>query len=136
MKYLLLSLFLSLFSSLLSAETAIIVNLQNPTHKISVRDVQEIYMGRKHVFADNSFAYPIDYSVLRNDFYKKIANRPIEQINAYWARLMFSGRNSPPIILSNAPKIIQQVIDNKNAIAYIDEEDVDENAVRIILLLN
>jgi len=133
MKYLLL--FLSLFSSLLSAETAIIVNLQNPLHAINIHDVQEIYMGRKHTFTDNNFAYPIDYSVLRHDFYKTIVNRPIEQVNAYWARLMFSGKNSPPIILSSTPEVIQQVIDNKNAIAYIDKEDVDENTVRIILLL-
>jgi len=134
MRFITLKLLL-LFSLSLHADIVVIGNLQNPSHMMSPREVQEIYMGRKRLLSDNSIAYPIDNKRLRNEFYKRLTNRPIEQINAYWARLMFSGQNAPPVLIEDTTDIIDKIKRNKNAIVYINEEDVEEGSVRILFTL-
>jgi len=123
---------LLLFTSLVCADIVVIGNVQNLNPMMSARDVQEIYMGRKRTFSDDTIAYPIDNSHLRNDFYKKLTNRPIEQINAYWARLKFSGQSNSPVILSDTVEIINKIKNNKNAIAYINSEEFEGKDIRIL----
>jgi len=134
MKFITLSLLL-LFTSPLFADIVVIGNLQNSNPVMSARDVQEIYMGRKRGLADNAIAYPIDNSDLRQSFYKHLTDRPIAQINAYWARLKFSGNRAPPEIVSDTADIINKVKSNKNAIAYINDRYVEESEVRILFVI-
>jgi len=134
MKFITLSLLL-LFTSSLLADIVVIGNLQNSNPMMTARDVQEIYMGRKRALADNAIAYPIDYSELRQAFYKHLTDRPIAQINAYWARLKFSGNRTPPEIVSDTADIISKVKANKNAIAYINDQHVKESEVRILFVI-
>jgi len=134
MKFITFSLLL-LFTSPLLADIVVIGNLQNNNPMMSARDVQEIYMGRKRTLADNAIAYPIDNSELRKEFYKYLTNRPIAQINAYWARLKFSGHRVPPEILLGTADIISKVKANKNAIAYINEQYIKASEVRILFVI-
>ncbi len=134
MKFITLSLLL-LFTSPLFADIVVIGNLQNSNPVMSARDVQEIYMGRKRGLADNAIAYPIDNSDLRQAFYKHLTDRPIAQINAYWARLKFSGHRTQPEILSDTADIINKVKANKNAIAYINDQQLKESEVRILFVI-
>jgi len=134
MKFITLSLLL-LFTSPLLADIVVIGNLQNSNPVMSARDVQEIYMGRKRALADNAIAYPIDNSDLRKEFYRYLTHRPIAQINAYWARLKFSGHRAPPEILLDTKGIISKVKANKNAIAYINDQYVEESEVRILFVI-
>lgn len=56
-------------------------------------------MGRYLTFPDGETSKPIDLpaqSTLKNDFYLKLVNKDEQKINAYWARLLFSGRANPP----------------------------------------
>jgi len=134
MKFITLSLLL-LFTSSLLADIVVIGNLKNSNPMMSAREVQEIYMGRKRGLADNAIAYPIDNSDLRQSFYKHLTDRPIAQINAYWARLKFSGNRTPPEIVSDTADIINKVKANKNAIAYINDQHVEESEVRILFVI-
>lgn len=52
-------------------------------------------------------------------------------MNAYWTRLLFTGRASPPQSAENAKDIIDAVVANQNAIAYIHQDDLVES-VRVI----
>jgi len=127
--------FLLLFTSSVFADIVVIGNLQNSNPMMSVRDVQEIYMGRKRVLGDGSIVHPIDHGDLREEFYKYLTDRPIAQINAYWARLKFSGHRISPEILSDTTEIISKVKAYKNVIAYIKEQYVKENEVRILFII-
>ena len=131
MKFITLTLLL-LLTSPTYADIVVIGNIANSNPMMSAREVQEIYMGRHRAFSDNMIAYPIDNQHLRNDFYQRLTNRPIEQINAYWARLKFSGQSNPPVILSESKEIINKIKNNKNAIAYINSEDFEDKDIRIL----
>jgi len=55
-------------------------------------------------------------------------------MNAYWARLTFSGRISPPFAVTDARMAVDMVANNVNAIAYVERSAVDPR-VRIALEL-
>jgi ABC-type phosphate transport system substrate-binding protein len=135
MKNFILSCFILLLSTQSVADIAIIANLQNSQHQLSALQVQDIFMGRTRSFPNGQFAITFDQQALRNDFYQKLTGRPIAQINAYWARLMFSGQTSPPTKLADDQSIIKVVQENAGAIGYIDSKNVDAQSVRILLIL-
>lgn len=93
-------------------------------------------MGRTRIFPNGKFALCIDQSSpLRAEFYQKLTGRPVEQVNAYWARIMFTGQASPPQQLPDDDAVLQTVRDNEGAIGYIDKTRLD-NTVRVLLRLN
>ena len=117
------------------AEIVVIGNIQNSQQQLTALQVQDIYMGRTRTFPDGKLAYPFDQADLRGEFYIKLTQRPVAQINAYWARLMFSGRTSPPTKLPDDQSIIEIVKKHEDAIGYINKENVDEQTMRILLIL-
>ena len=136
MKKLLLSLILAFPIPSAQAELVVITHITNNLNNLTAKQVQDIFMGRTRLFPNGKFALPIDQSSpLRAEFYQKLTARPVEQINAYWARIMFTGQASPPQQLPDDKAVLQTVRENEGAIGYIDKTRVD-NTVRVLLLLN
>lgn len=116
------------------AELVVIANTNNKLKSIEPSSLQDIYMGRKRAFEDGSMALPIDQAKLRTDFYLKLTNRPIEQINAYWARIMFSGEASPPRIMPDDASVISTVKENSGAIGYVSKESVTKEVKTLLIM--
>ncbi len=135
MKNSIISFFLLFLSTYAVADIVVIGNLQNSQQQLTVLQVQDIYMGRTRVFPDGKPAYPFDQTNLRTEFYLQLTHRSIAQIDAYWARLLFSGRTSPPTKLPDDQKIISIVQQHESAIGYINKENADELTMRILLFL-
>jgi len=135
MKKLLLSLILTFPIASAQAELVVITHITNNLN-LTAKQVQDIFMGRTRLFPNGKFALPIDQSSpLRAEFYQKLTARPVEQINAYWARIMFTGQASPPQQLPDDKAVLQTVRENEGAIGYIDKTHVD-NTVHILLPLH
>ncbi|MFZ2449261.1 MAG: hypothetical protein WAW36_01930 [Methylovulum miyakonense] len=135
--------FLIPFFSLLSAmampvaqaDVAVIAHIKSNFSSLTAKQVQDIFMGRTRIFPNGKFALPIDQSSpLRAEFYEELTGRPVEQINAYWARIMFTGQASPPQRLPDDEAVLQTVRENEGAIGYIDKTRVD-GTIRVLLLV-
>lgn len=136
MRQYLILLFLVLFMPSAHAELAVIAHVKNNIDILTSKQVQDIFMGRTRNFPNGKFALPIDQSSpLRAEFYQKLTGRPVEQINAYWARIMFTGQASPPQQLPDDEAVLQTVRENEGAIGYINQIRVDKT-VRVLLLIN
>ena len=88
-----------LFACHLNAEILVVVNAANPVQQLSKRELVDMYMGRNIHFSDGSVALRLDQqpdSEDRKIFYQKLVNKNVAQVNAYWARLLFTGRTRPP----------------------------------------
>jgi len=118
------------------AEILVIGHVKNNIENLTAKQVQDIYLGRGRVLPNGKFALPLDQpSPLRTEFYEKLTGRPVEQINAYWARIMFTGQASPPQQLPSDEVVMQTVRENEGAIGYINKTSVDKT-VRILLELD
>lgn len=122
---------------LVQADIAIIGNLDNGLETMTLKEVKDVYMGRSQALPNGDFALPLDQHELRPIFYDSLTGRKIELINAYWARIIFSGQASPPLKVADSTAVINVVSNNKGAIGYIDMDvdNVDEDKVRILLIL-
>lgn len=130
---------LFLFSLFLNGqEIVVVVNKGNSINELSKREVIDIYMGRYMTFPDGKNAKPLDFaeqSELKNDFYLKLVNQNERKINAYWARVLFSGRAKPPESLKSINEVLSHLKDSESAIAYIPESEVTDT-VKVVYRLN
>ncbi|MCH9698153.1 MAG: hypothetical protein K0U68_08630 [Gammaproteobacteria bacterium] len=117
------------------ADISVITNINNGIDSVSRQKVQDIFMGRSRSFPEGNFALPLDLNPLRSEFYFKLTGRPVEQINAYWARIMFSGQASPPTMLPDEQTLLKTIRENTGAIGYIDSNHVDKTQVRVLFIL-
>ena len=62
---------------------------------------------------------------MRSSFYRKLVDKSVAEINAYWARLLFTGRATPPRVLSSDPLVVKSVRENLDAVAYVDSKNLD-----------
>lgn len=91
-------------------------------------------MGRYQNFPNGEAAFPIDQqptSEIRSTFYRNLVNKSVVQMNAYWAKLLFTGRSSPPRVMSDSEAVKKAVQENKGAIGYINSTELDDN-VKVI----
>lgn len=124
------------------ADVAVIVHPDCPVQSMTPRQVSDLYLGRTRSFemGDQSnsvlaaiYEQPMD-SVARETFFRTLNGMRISQVNAYWARLRFSGEMLPPSSLSDMRSAMEVVAHNKNAIAYVDAKMVNRT-VKVVLLL-
>ena len=110
-----------------------IVNPTNQTAELSHRQLVNLYMGRTQNYPDGTLALPVDQapdSEARQAFYKRLVGKSVAEVNAYWAKLLFTGRASPPRALTDSATVLQVVRENRNAIGYIESEYVDDPVKR------
>jgi ABC-type phosphate transport system substrate-binding protein len=135
LKRLFSSLLLSMLSQGVCAEPVVVVNARSGVAQLSQDDVINIFLGRYRRFPNGGNAIPIDMpleSPLRAEFYRRLVNKDLNEINAYWSRLIFSGKTTPPRQAANVAEIIQLINSNPGSIAYLERNQVDSR-VRIVL---
>ena len=109
----------------------VVVNPANPMKTLSVDQAAQYFLGR----ATN--LTPLDQgerTPLRQNFYQKVAGKDSEQVKAIWSKIVFTGRGFPPRQYGNASDLKRAVAANPDAIAYLDEADVDDT-VKVVLSL-
>lgn len=111
-----------------------IVNQQNSTAELSQRELVDLYMGKNQSFPGGGPVTPIDQmsdSTIRERFYKTLVNKSVAQVNAYWARLLFTGRVKPPKAVANSEEVLLMVQNNPRAIGYIDSDHLDASVKEV-----
>ncbi|OEG74177.1 hypothetical protein BEL05_00835 [Shewanella colwelliana] len=103
-------------------ELLVVVHKDNGIEQLTKAQVVDIFMGRYITFPNGQKAKAYDLAPKSNDkaqFYKLLVNRSEAQINAYWARLLFSGRSSPPVTVDSPERLVEALAQSPQGIAYI-----------------
>jgi ABC-type phosphate transport system substrate-binding protein len=119
------------------AELVVVVNANSSVERLSRDEVINIFMGRYRKLPNGSTAQPLDNkgdTSERQDFYKKLLNKSLAEINAYWARLIFSGRTPPPAGMETTAQILARVAHDRSAISYVERADLN-NQVKVVYSL-
>lgn len=132
-----LILILGLLTQTARADIVIIVNPDSPLAELNQQNVSDLYLGRTRAIHGAERFLILDQprdSDLRSRFFAQLNGMSLRSVNAYWARLQFSGDSQPPIPLSDSKSVVETVRHNRLAIGYIDAAAVT-NDVRPILTL-
>jgi len=109
------------------ADIAVIVNPAN-ANVVSADDLNRLFLGRASSFADGTKATPLNLSegqVARDEFDSKVLNRSSAQLKAYWSKLVFTGKGTPPKEMADDAAVKAAVAADPNAIGYISSGSVD-----------
>lgn len=120
------------------AQVVVVVNPDSPIARLTRTEVVDLYMGRRTDLPNGRIALPIDLppdSPLRAAYYRALVDKTVSQVNAYWARLLFTGRATPPRVVPDTESVLQTISDNRDAIGYLDQGAIDSR-VKVVLELD
>lgn len=128
---------LILLSSPAHAELVLVANPQSGIERLTQDEVINIYLGRYRRLTSGVLAEPIDQPVdaeARTRFYRRLVNKSLAEINAYWARLVFSGKTRPPQVVESVDSMLRLVATQPGALAYVERAQADAR-VKIVFEL-
>lgn len=123
----------------LASDWVLIANPRVGITQLSQDQVVNIYLGRFRRLASGVAAEPIDLSVnspLRERFYRQLVGKNQAEINAYWSRLLFSGKTQPPRVIESSEEAIKWVLRNTGALAYVDRTKVDSRVLVVFEIID
>ena len=115
------------------AEISVIVNPAN-ANAVVADDLNRLFLGRSSSFADGSKATPLNLAegqASRDEFDSKVLNRSSAQLKAYWSKLVFTGKGTPPKELADDAAVKAAVAADASAIGYISSASVD-GSVKVV----
>jgi len=133
MKKLILISALLILSGNALAEIAIVVHPSN-SNAIDANTVKRLYLGKSKSFPDGSQAVPVgqdEDSKVTTEFNEKVLGKSSSQVKAYWSKLIFTGKGTPPKQVANDAEVIKLVANNPNLIGYIDASKAD-GSVKVV----
>jgi ABC-type phosphate transport system substrate-binding protein len=129
MKKLIFILIMVAFSNFALAQVTVIVHPSNNS-QLDAKQVQRIFLGKDKKFSNGSEAKPVNQasdSATRGSFDQDVLGRSSSQVSAYWSKLVFTGKGTPPEELTSAQAVIDFVANNPDAIGYVDAGSVTDS---------
>lgn len=120
-----------------SADIAVVAHPDCPLVSLTQKQVSDLYLGRRLSLGKPEPMQILDQpasSPLRERFFMLINGMDLRRVNAYWARLQFSGDTQPPTPLADSRQIVEAVARNRCTIGYVDPAYVTAG-VRTVLLV-
>jgi len=100
----------------------VVVNAANPTSSLSADEVSKIFFKKTPHWANGERIVAIDLSdssPVRESFSQQIHGRATSAVKAYWQKMIFSGRDVPPVEKASGEEALAFVRSNPGAIAYV-----------------
>jgi len=117
----------SLFAAAVNAEVEIIVHPSNAT-SLDKDSIQRIYLGKTRAFPGGGEAVPITLpsaDAATEDFTSNVLSRTPQQLKAYWAKMVFTGKGTPPREVANAEEMKKLISSNPSLIGFIPAGSAD-----------
>jgi ABC-type phosphate transport system substrate-binding protein len=112
----------------------IIIHPSN-VNTLNKSDVVRIFLGKLTSYPDGSDAIPVEQkgsSTMYTEFASNVLNKSTQQLKAYWAQQLFTGKGKPPKSVDNSADVLKLVSENPALIGYIESELTDDR-VKVIL---
>lgn len=126
----------SLLCSSISVQAgiAVVVHPNNANASLSQEDVEKLFLGKSKSFPNGNAASVVDQttaSASRTGFYEKVIKKNSTQLKAYWTKIVFTGKGTPPKEIGDDAAIKSHVAASPDAIGYIDSSAVD-GSVKVV----
>ncbi|WP_419813255.1 phosphate ABC transporter substrate-binding protein [Bacterioplanoides sp.] len=121
-------------AAIVQAEVAVIVSANNANASLDQDTISRIFLGKTKNFPDGSQAVPVDQdagSASRESFNGTVLGKSSSQLKAYWSRLIFTGKGTPPKESGDDAAVKNLVAQNPNLVGYVDSSVVD-GSVKVV----
>lgn len=117
------------------ADVVVVVSEKSAVTSLNKNQLVDIFLGKSARFPGGGLAVPIDQSegtVARDEFYATFTGKTAAQLKAHWSKIIFTGRGQPPRAAPNSVETKKLLLQNPNAIGYIERSAVDAS-VRVVV---
>lgn len=100
----------------------VIVNASNPVAELSRVEVSRWFLKQSTKWPDGKVVVPLDQSArseVRAAFSLGVHKQPIQAIETYWQKQIFSGRTVPPFVKVGDAEVMAYVAGNSSSIGYV-----------------
>ena len=114
------------------ADIVVVTGPQTGISSLSKEALINIYLGRYRRLPNGLPAEPLDRensAEIKKEFYWKLVEKTPAEINAYWARLVFSGQTKPPATIDSQDEVARLLMSRPGTLAYIEREKLDKRFV-------
>jgi len=134
MKTVLITGSIALFYSIVAVADVVVIVNPNNNNTLNKTSISQIFLGKTNAFSDGSQAIPINQkedTPLSKEFTRKALKKSTNQLRAYWSKLMFTGKGTPPKVVQGDSEVIKLVLDNPNLIGYVSKS-ADTSNVKVV----
>lgn len=97
--------------------------------------LQRLFTGRSNNLINGNAAVPLnlsDQQSLRSQFDEKALGRSSSQVKAFWSKLVFTGKGTPPKEVNSESEMINLISSTPNLIGYISAT-TDTTGVKVLM---
>ena len=119
--------------SMAMAEIAVIVHPSNGA-ALDKDAIQRIFLGKTRAFPGGGEAVPISFkegSPEEEEFTKNVLAKTPKQLKAYWAKMVFTGKGTPPRQTDSLQEMLNLISANPNLIGFAPAGSVT-GAVKVV----
>lgn len=120
----------------MTAQSAVVV-IVHPSNSsgLDVAAINRLFTGKEKSFANGNKAIPISQvstAPATDEFNEKVLNKTSAQLKAYWSKLVFTGKGTPPKEMNDDQEVLKLVASNPDTIGYISSAAVD-SSVKVVM---
>lgn len=111
-----------------AAEVVVVVSAKSGVATLTPEQVSGIFLGKAKSYPDGSPAVALDQAEsapVRAEFYTKVVGKDEAQMKAYWSRLVFTGKGSPPKEAASSAEVKKSLAADPKLIGYMEKSAVD-----------
>lgn len=108
------------------ADVAVVVH---PTNDSTFNEgtIKKIFLGKTKSYTNGRSAIlisPSNTDIAVEEFNSKVLGKSNSQVKAYWSKILFTGKGTPPQEMDSNGAVISSVASNPDAIGYVDASAV------------
>ncbi len=128
-------LFNGVFTSSIYADIVIVANSLNDTQSMTKQQLRSIFLGQRIKWDDNQrIKVAIQHKTdLHKKFVRSFTQKNLSQFEAWWKRMIFTGKGLPPKGFESEEKLIEYIVKTEGAIGYISSQSKTDNLKTIIV---
>ncbi len=130
-------LFLLSISHIGIADIVIIANLNSKIETITKEQAKNLWLGKSKKLPGTGRIKILEHkkeSQLKLTFHEIITQKNQIQLNAYWAKIIFTGMATPPKSIRTDSEIIEIVSHKTNTLGYIDSKSINKN-IKVLMFI-
>lgn len=127
-------LIIALFTLSAQAGVVVIVHPSNAS-ALDAAAINRIYTGKEKSFDNGNKVIPISQvstAPATDEFNEKVLSKTAAQLKAYWSKLVFTGKGTPPKEMNDDQEVLKLVASNPDTIGYISSSSVD-SSVKVVM---
>ena len=119
---------------------AVVTSASGPIVALSSRELSRIALGQQQTLDDGTPVRFADLAgPLREHFYLRVAQRNPVQMRAYWSRIVFTGRGTPPPTARDGNRLREWLARDPSLVGYLPADELgpeDDAALRVLLIID